>query len=220
MWRKSAVTVVAVLALAACSSSGSGGGSTPPPAAKATAAAAETPSTPAPAATVASPTPEATAQAAAVAVDPCSLLTAAEAGALVGSAVEPAHAQTLDGGGTGCFYSAGSSGVAQLIVTKATSAADANAMWDQVRSKATQELQQAAGSTAQLNPTFADVTGVGDRASTASYAAKIGPVTLAGSAIYVLSGSTFFGVSVVRLNGAAPTPDALKTEAHTVLGRL
>jgi branched-chain amino acid transport system substrate-binding protein len=215
MWRKQAVMVAAVLALAACSSSGGGGPTTAPPATQASTA---PPTTAAPA--MPATTPEATAQGVALALDPCAVLPQAEASALLGVAAPAGKAQTLDGGGKMCVYAAGSQGVAQITLAQATSAADAGAVWDQERARANQALQQALQSQAQLSPTLSDLPGLGDKASTASYSATIGPVTIAGSAIYVLKGPTFFGVSVLRLNGAAPTVDALKAEAQTILGRI
>lgn len=217
MWRTSAVTVAAVLALAACSSSG-GGGPTTPPAMPATQSTAP-PTTTAVAATPAT-TPEATAQGVALTLDPCAVFPQAEAGTLLGTTAPAGQPQTLDGGGKMCVYAAGAEGVAQIVIAQATSAADAGAVWDQDRARANQALQQALQSQAQLSPTLSDLPGLGDKASTASYSATIGPVTIAGSAIYVLKGSTFFAVSVLRLNGAAPGVDALKAEAQTILGRV
>jgi hypothetical protein len=217
MWRAAVVTVAGVLALAACSSSGAGGGPTSQAAAAPTQAAA--PATPA-AAAPASATPEASATGVALTVDPCAVFPQGEASALLGVAVQAGTPQTLDGGGKLCVYSAGAGGVAQIVVARATSGADANAVWDQERASADKALQQALASTTALNPTLTDVTGVGDRASVASYSATIGPVTIVGSGIYVLSGPTFVSLSGMRLGGAAPTADALTAEAKAVLGRL
>ena len=217
MWRTSAVMVAAVLALAACSSSGGGGPTTAPamPATQTTAPPATTAAPMTPAAT-----PSATAQGVALTLDPCAVFPQAEASTLLGTTAPAGQPQTLDGGGKMCVYAAGAEGVAQIVVAQATSATDAGAVWDQERARANQALQQALQSQAQLTPTLSDLPGLGDKASTASYSATIGPVTLAGSAIYVLKGATFFGVSVLRLNGAAPTIDALKAEAQTILGRV
>jgi len=219
MKRTAVVMVAGVLALAACSSSGSGGGPTTAAVAapaQATATASSAPAMPSDVPT----TPEATAQGVALALDPCALLPQAEAGALLGVAVQAGQPQTLDGGGKLCVYSGGAAGVAEILVAQATSASDAGAMWDQERAKADQALQQALQHAASLSPTLTDVPGLGDRASAASYSATIGPVTVAGSGIYVLQGATFVSLSGLRLNGAAPTVGALTAQARTVLGRL
>lgn len=218
MWRKSAVMVAAVLALAACSSSGGGGPTTPP--AAPTTEAMSTPPTTAAAPETPAATPEVTAQGVALNLDPCTVLPQAEAGTLLGTTAPAGRPETLDGGGKMCVYAAGSQGVAQIVIAQATSAGDAAAVWDQERTRANQALQKALQSQAQLVPTLSDLTGLGDKASTASYSATIGPVAIAGSAIYVLKGATFFGVSVMKLNGAAPTVDVLRAEAQTVLGRV
>jgi hypothetical protein len=220
MWRKAAVTVaaVAVLTLAACTSGGTSGGgaTTQPPAAPATQAV----TTPPAASETPMATPEATATGVALDIDPCAVLPQAEAGTLLGVAAPAGQPETLEGGGKACVYPAGTNGVVNIVVAQATSASDANALWDQERAKADQALQQALNSDVQLNPTLTDVSGIGDKASTASFSATVGPVTLSGSAIYVLKGPTFFGISAVRLGGTAPTADQLKAEAQKVLGRI
>lgn len=219
MWRKAALTVAAVITLAACSSPATtgGGATTAPPASPAATEAMTTP----PAATMAdTPTAEATAQGAAVDVDPCTVLPLTEATTLVGVTVQPGQSSTLSGGGKVCSYSAGANGIVQITIAKATSAADAAAVWDQERAQANQALQQALNSQVQLNPQIQDITGVGDKASTAAFSGTVGPVTFSGSAIYVLKGATFFGLSVLRLNGTPPTADQLKAEALTILSRI
>ena len=221
MWRKVSVVVAAgVLALAACTSSGGGTGATGT--AGATAGPATTTATSAPPSTAApsSPTAEATAQGVAVAVDPCAVYPQSEASTLSGVALQAGTPQTYDQGGKGCFYSGGTEGVTSISIAEATSSSDANAVWDQEKARAQQALQQNLPSGVQLTATLTDVTGVGDKASVASFSGSIGPVTLSGSAIYVLKGATFFGVSVVRLNGTAPGADALEAEARTILGRV
>jgi hypothetical protein len=221
MWRKAAVTIAAALTLAACSTPGtSGGATTAPPAAPPATQAATTPAMTTAPADTSMATPEATATGVALNIDPCAVLPQAEATTLLGVAAPTGQSETLDGGGKACVYPAGTNGVVTLVVAQATSAAEASAQWDQERAQADQALQKAMNSSAQLNPTLTDVSGIGDKASTASFSATIGPVTLSGSAIYVLKGPTFFGLSVVKLNGSAPTAQQLETEAQTILGRL
>lgn len=220
MWRKVSVVVAGVLALAACTSSGGGTaatGTAGPAVGTATTAATSAPPT---AAAPSSPAAEATAQGVAVTVDPCAVYPQGEASALSGVAVQAGTPQTYDQGSKGCFYSGGTEGVTSITIAEATSASDANAVWDQEKARAQQALQQNLPSGVQLAATLTDVTGIGDKASVASFSGSIGPVTLSGSAVYVLKGATFFAVSVVRLNGAAPSADALKAEAQTILGRV
>ena len=110
MKRTAVVMVAGVLALAACSSSGSGGGPTTAAVAAPAQATATASSAPAMPSDVPN-TPEATAQGVALALDPCALLPQAEAGALLGVAVQAGQPQTLDGGGKLCVYSGGAAGV-------------------------------------------------------------------------------------------------------------
>ncbi len=223
MWRNVSVVVVGMLALAGCSSTGTGGGgtgTTAPPDSAAMTTAATAPPTSAAAMDTATPTTEATAQGVAVTVDPCAVYPQGEASSLSGVTLQAGNPQTYDQGSKGCFYSGGTEGVTGITIAQGTSAADANAVWTQEETKAQQELQAGLPSGVTFTPTLTDVTGIGDRASLASFSGSIGPVTLSGGAIYVLKGATFFSVSVIRLSGTAPTADAFKAEATTILGRL
>jgi hypothetical protein len=205
--------VAAALLLGACS-----GSTTPPgspaasePAATATAAPTSTPATSSPAEGSAAPT----------ALDPCQLVTAAEASALAGTSFGTGKEETTSGGAKICVYGSATTSVVQVIVAQAADAATAQANWAQEQAQAEAAIKQGvpSGVNFTLNVNDASVTGA-DRAAVASAQATIGGVSVAISAIYVLKGATFFTFSDLGVGHAAASTSALEAQAVTTLGRI
>lgn len=158
------------------------------------------------------------AAAAKVTVDPCQVVTQAEASALAGHQLTAGKAEDTNGGKR-CTYGANTASVFWVQVAQATTAAQAQAEWSQEQAKAQAAINKAlpAGLKAALK--YQSVGGVGDRAEVASYSVTFSGRTLRLSAIYLLKGPVFlaFGNSAL---GAVPSADALKAQAQTSLARL
>jgi hypothetical protein len=151
-------------------------------------------------------------------IDPCQLITAEEAGTLVGTTFGAGEESTTEGNARICTYGAQTKNVFIVEVAiapdEATAKADEAAAQAELQSKANQ--LPAVGLAVTQLPDFAP----GADAALMGGSMSLGGTTIGASAIYVLRGTTFFGFSDVALNQAPPTADAMKAEAMTVLGRL
>lgn len=215
-------TIVLVAGLAACSGSTTAPSAvptqpaatppivTPAPSASATASAQPSPSS---AALQPSPTPEATAVA--TSIDPCQLIPADEAGTLAGAKFGPGKEETTSGNSRICTYGANTHNVFQVIVAIAPD--EMTAKKEEAAAEA--DARASAGDLAKglvitKLPSFAPDT------DAVLMEIKPNPI-VAGRAIYLLRGTTFFGFSdLVTGPTGGPSTAAVKDEAMTVLGRL
>jgi hypothetical protein len=190
--------------LAACGGAGSST-STPPPTASATATPTPTPS----------PTGVATT------LDPCQLVTSQEASSLAGASYGAGRPDATSGGAKICVYGYQTLNVFTVLVAVAADAATAQANWAQEEAQAQSAVQQG---TQGANVTFNlnDVSNLpgADRAAVGTASGTISGQTIAGSAIYVIKGTTFFTFSDLLLGNAPPTTSAMEMQAQTSLGRL
>ncbi|HSS93806.1 MAG TPA: DUF3558 family protein [Candidatus Dormibacteraeota bacterium] len=203
----SLIAGLAVLLLAGCSSSSSTANTSAPPSAAASPHAAS---------------PSAQASALPASIDPCQLVTSSEAASLTGAAYGAGRQEAYSGNGKGCVYGYQTTNVFFVIVAVAPDAASAQANWAQEQAKAGSLLQQGSGQTLGINITFnwsnVSVTGADQAAAGAFSATKAGR-TISGSAIYLLKGPVYVGISDLAL-GAAPGSSAMQAQALTVIGRL
>ncbi|HEU0206557.1 MAG TPA: DUF3558 family protein [Pseudolysinimonas sp.] len=192
-----AISISALILLAGCSNPGGGPSGSP------------------------SATPSASASAQATTLDPCQLVTAAEASALSGASFGTGIEETTGSNGTGkrCTYGSQTTNVFFVQVATAATAADAQAAWATEEAKADAAL--VAGYPAQANATVTktDVTGLGDRAAVGTGSATIQGQTISGGVIYLLKGPNFLAFGDLTL-GAAPTAAALQAQAATSLARM
>ena len=212
-----------VLVLAACSSSPTAS-STSSTTSVASTSAATSPASTSPASTspTAASTPAATtAQAVSqTSLDPCQLVTRAEASALASATFAAGKEEAFGGGGKGCVYGAQTLNVFTVEVAQASDPAAAQAAWSTEQARAQAALKQGAPAGAPVTLKAAPLSGLGDRAATATATAKIAGQTISISGIYVLKGAVFFAFQDLVLGRAAPATGALRSEATTVLGRL
>jgi hypothetical protein len=169
------------------------------------------PTTPAAVAAAASPTATASAAAsgAPTTIDPCQLVTQAEASTLTGASYGPGKLEIDSPASRRCVYGGQTKNVFEVIVAQAATA-------DEAQSEKNALLAQAQGELGgQLN--LSPVTGVGDQAE--SINASIGGQINA-SGIYVLKGLVGFALVDEVVGGPAPTVAALTTQAQTVVSRL
>ena len=116
-----------------------------------------------------------------------------------------------------CVYGAGTTNVFEVIVSIAPDEATAKA----AEESAMNDLKKAA----EDLPSGLKITQLPDFAPGADAVMMDGSVSLAGHSIggrgiYVLRGTSFFGFNDLVRDAAAPSADAVKAEAMTVLGRL
>jgi hypothetical protein len=152
----------------------------------------------------------------AVALDPCQLVTSQEAASLAGTTFGAGLEGSTPGGLKTCTYGSQATNVFTVDVAQAADVATAQKDKDQFLADLQANLQQLSdqGLNVTQLPNFAD----GAVLASASISAQ--GTTFNGSAIGVLKGTIFFGFSDIVVGGAAPTSEALQTEATTVLGRL
>jgi hypothetical protein len=219
-----ALIVVAALAAAACSSTTTPSdiplvlaslAAIPPPASEApTSAPTDVPSTAATEAPSESELPSAVA----TDIDPCQLITADEAGQLVGTTFGAGKASETEGNIKICTYAAPGPNLFAVEVGIAPDADTAKA----AEAQTMQDLQDQAsklpgGLTVIPLPSFADNT---DAAMLQGAVHESG-IAIGARAIYLLRGTTFFGFSDISLGGAAPpTEQAMKDKATEVLAKL
>jgi hypothetical protein len=151
------------------------------------------------------------APAAPVAYEPCVLVTQQEATSLTGVNYGVGVDQTLNGLKV-CIYGYQTTDVFEIGVAQAPDLATAQA--DEAQAQA--QLQQAANNGLPV----LQVQGVGDAAAETQGSITTSGTTFSASAIWVLKGTTYFGISDIAVNRAAPTAAAMQAQAVTVLSRL
>jgi hypothetical protein len=150
-------------------------------------------------------------------IDPCQLIPKEEAGQLAGATFGAGTEEETSGHSKMCTYGAGTTNVFEVIVAIAPDEATAKAQ----EQAAMNDLKSAAADLpsglhiTQL-PNFAP----GADAVLMDGSVSIGGQSIEGIGIYVLRGTSFFGFNDLVRNAKAPTPDAAKAEAMTVLGRM
>jgi hypothetical protein len=149
------------------------------------------------------------------AVDPCQLVTAAEAGQLAGATFGAGKPETTSGHGRICIYGYQTLNIFSVIVGQAPDVATAKSE----EAAAVAELQKAS-QTSGLKVTQMPGFASGADAAVVQGGATIGGKTISVSAIYVLKGVVFFGFSDVVLGASAPDASALEAQARVALGRI
>ena len=219
---RSAVVLAGAVLVASCSAATSSPSNSAAPASAAVTAppiATPTPSASASAGDVAPSDVAATPLATAVAttLDPCQLVTAAEVSQLTGAPFPDGSGQESTTSGHGKICSYGQEGtVFQVIVGVAPDVATAQAGEQQAEA----ELQKAAanGLTVTELKGFAD--GVADVATLTGSKTFAGQ-TFAATALYLLKGTTYLGMSDVGTLGAkVPTAAQMEDQAKVTLTRL
>jgi hypothetical protein len=211
-----------VLVLAACTSSASSSASlspTSPPAASAAAPSAAATSTTAssgpsanalgtPAATPSPAVASSGPSAVPTAIDPCALVTSAEASKLAGITFGPGKESTTSTGEKKCAYGTGTTNLIQVGVLQSPDMATINA----AKTAALAEIQQLVGKGIKVT----QLPSLGDGAAVAEGTA--GPLNA--SAIDLTKGLVFFHIGHVAAGRPAASSAALQAQAETVLGRL
>lgn len=221
-----ALCILSVVGIAACTGSGSSG-TAAPTVAPATQAAVVTapPATPSPVPSVASAAPSTAASAAPAAsdgptavptaIDPCQLIPAAEAGKLAGASFGPGKQEALSGNGKVCIYGYQTKNVFEVVVAVAPDVATAQ----KEEASLLAELQAKAGQLSQ-GMIITKIPGFAPGADALLDQMKPNSLGIEGIGMNVLRGTIFFGFNDLVVGRAAPSADAMKAEAMTVLERL
>jgi hypothetical protein len=204
--------------LAACNSASSTAAAQSPAPARTAASTAAT-SAAAPATSAAARSSSA-APAATTALDPCQLVTSAEASSLAGTTFGQGKDEPTGTGGRRCVYGSQTPNVFTVIVGQAATVADADAQWSSARSEAQSAVTKQVPPGASVSLHTADLTGLADKAALASGGATIEGRKLNEIAIYLLKGTTFLTFSDLVLDSGAPGEAAMKAEAQTALSRV
>ena len=204
---------VLALALTGCSGSSSGGAT-----ADATSSATQSATLAPPTTAGAAVTAPTSAAGASTSLDPCTLVTSAEASALAGTTFG-AGQETANGNGKRCTYGARTLNVFTVEVVAAQDAATAQSVWAEAQSeaKAATAQQLPPGLHISLNT---DSVAIGDKAATVSGGANLAGHSFGFSGIYVLKGATFFAFQDLLLTKAPPAESAMEAQARTTLTRV
>ncbi|MGH7735779.1 MAG: hypothetical protein ACREOE_19310 [Gemmatimonadales bacterium] len=214
--RLTSILVASTLLLGACS----GATATPTPAPAATAA-VTTPAPTAAAGTIA-PTSGPEQTAVATSLDPCQLVTSAEASSLAGTTFGAGAEDTTSGNARTCTYGAQTLNVFNVLVAQAPDATTAQDDWAQEQAEAQAYATQSVPAGVTLTFNLTDVTNVAgaDQAAVGTAQATISGQTINLSAIYVLKGAVFFTFSDLVLGNPAPSASVLEAQAVTTISRL
>ncbi|MFI5227345.1 MAG: hypothetical protein ACHQ3P_11800 [Candidatus Limnocylindrales bacterium] len=206
------MAVAASLALAACSAASTPSPSAAPIVAPPVVSPPAASDTPEPSTAEVSSAPASSgATAVPTAIDPCTLVTQAEASQLTGSTYGPGKESETAGHLKVCTYGGQTPDVFGVDVLVAPDVATAQAGAAAVEAEAKAKLKGA---------TIADLSGLGDKAVWLHGAGELGGSPINAAGIYVLSGATFFDISDIVVGKSAPSETDFVTQATTALGRL
>lgn len=149
-------------------------------------------------------------------LNPCQLINSQEASSLTGASFGVGTEATIPGGGKTCTYGSQTTNIFFVEVVQAADETTAKAAQTQFLTDLQANLQQltSQGFNVTQLPNFAD-GGV-----TAQVSINSAGQAINGSAIGFRKGTIFFGFSDLAVGSAAPSGEALQSEATIVLGRL
>jgi hypothetical protein len=152
-------------------------------------------------------------------IDPCQLVTSADASQLVGVTFGAGKEIDTKGNVKGCTYAAPGPNLFSVFVAIAPDVATAQA----AKAGAEQSLKESAATMANGKLTVTDLPSFapGTDATTVQGSMTANGISLGAQAIYLLRGTTFLGMSDLSLGGAAPPSDqAMQDKATQVLANL
>jgi hypothetical protein len=149
-------------------------------------------------------------------IDPCVLVNSQEASTLAGTSFGSGSEGTTPEGLRTCTYGSQATNIFIVDAIQAPSIDAANAAKAQFLADLQADAQQFTNEGLNITqlPNFADGAVLG------TVNLDAGGISVNASAIGFLKGTIFVGFSDVVIGGAAPSSDALQSEATTVLGRL
>ncbi len=160
----------------------------------------------------------ASAQGVTTSIDPCQVVTQAEASAIAGTSFGAGQAETA-GLSKRCTYGAQTLNVFTVEAAQATDAAAAQAAWNDAAAEVNATLHQKLPPGVTLAVANTNVSGIGDKAALISGTATIQGRTFGISGIYVLKGAKFFAFQDFLL-GTPPSGGVMEAQAQKALGRI
>ena len=151
-------------------------------------------------------------------IDPCQVITADEAGKLVGVKFGAGKEDTSAGGVKLCAYSAPGPNIFSVEVAIAPDEATAKA----AEAAEEKDLDSQAAKLADLHLTVTKLPGFAPSTDAALLEGGLkSPIPIDARAMFLLRGTTFVGFSDVAVGGgSAPTADAMKQQAMTTLAKV
>ncbi len=208
------LTIVASgLLLAACSSPATTASAKPAGPASAHASSASSPA-------AAASSAAATQSAAPTSLDPCQLVTSAEASSLAGTTFGAGREESSGKDGKRCVYGSQTTNVFMVEVGQGADPAAAQADWSAEQARAQDLISKKLPAGISLSAHTTDVSGLADRAAFASGSASAAGQTIGLSGIYLLKGATFLAFQDVLLGHPAPGEAPMESEARTALSRV
>jgi hypothetical protein len=206
------LALTATVSLAACSAASTPSPSGPPIVAPPLGSPAATaPATPEPTAAESASAAPSEATAVATTIDPCQLVTQAEASTFTGETYGPGVESETPGHLKICTYGGNTTDVFEVGVIVAPDAATAQADAAETEAEAKAKLNGA---------TIADISGIGDKAVYLHGGGSLGGAALDAAGLYALSGATFFDINDVVVGKKAPSETEFAAQVTTALGRL
>jgi hypothetical protein len=150
-------------------------------------------------------------------IDPCQLITQAEASSLVGVTFGAGKSETDENHLKSCSYAGPGPNIFRVEVAVAPDEATAKAAEAQAQAELASQAKDEAHLALQVTqlPGFADNTDAAILEGSAS-----SPIAVDARAMLLLRGVDFVGFSDVAIGGKAPSQDAMKAQANTVLAKL
>ncbi|GEM_PF-939700 len=149
-------------------------------------------------------------------LDPCTLISSDEASTLTGTTFAQGVESSTAEGLKICTYSIQGSNIFTVDVIQAPDVATAQ----QAKTQFQADLQASVQQLTNEGITFTQLPDFADGAITGQVSINEGGISVNGSSFAFLKGTVFVGFSDIAMNGAAPSSDALQTEATTVLAKL
>jgi hypothetical protein len=152
----------------------------------------------------------------ATSIDPCQLITAADASTLVGVTFGAGKAHTNENNVKDCVYSAGTN-VFTVEVAVAPDEATAKA----AEASAKQDLENQGKGMIKSGMKVTELPSFAPNTDAALLEGSVtGPIKLDARSMFLLKGTIFAGFDDIAINGSAPSADAMKAEAMKVIGEL
>ncbi len=155
-------------------------------------------------------------------LDPCQLVTSAEASQIANTTLGAGVEQDNEGGSRTCVYGYQTLNVFMVTVAQAADAASASAAWSQYQAQAQSLLQNNLPPGANITVNLSDTAAVSgfDQAALGTGTLPLQGHTINFGGIYLLHGATFVTYSDLLVDNPPPSSASLESEAQLVLTRL
>jgi hypothetical protein len=158
--------------------------------------------------------------AAATSLDPCQLVTSAEASSLAGTSYGAGKEESSGQDGKRCVYGSETTNVFTVEVGQDANPAAAQADWSKAQAQAQALVSKKLPAGITLSLKTQNVPGLADRAATVYGSTRVAGHTIGFSGIYLLKGSTFLAFQDTLLGHVPPSAADMESEAQKALARV